>query len=174
MTREEVDACLRILAAIASADGSMSSDESRALALLAGSRSERRAELAQGTRVDLHREARRIEDLEARRATFEAALAIAQIDAVCTAEEHAMLVELRNALQLDDVVDVRAAEATWGRQMAEPRRALAEADRAFLHAIARERDRGALSGEKYAAMVEDLRREHARVLADVLPHLPQN
>lgn len=173
MTREEVDACLRILAAIASVDGSLSSDESRALALLAG-RSESRAELTQGPRVDLRREARRIEDLEARRATFEAALAIAQVDAVCTAEEHAMLVELRNALQLDDIVDVRAAEASWGRQMVEPRRALAEADRAFLHAIARERDRGALSGEKYAAMVEDLRREHARVLADVLPRLPLN
>lgn len=174
MNRQEVDACLRILAAVANADGTLSSDEARALSLLAGSSGESRAEVAQGARVDLLREAKRIEDLEARRATYEAAVAIAQIDAVCTPEEHAMLVELRNALQLDDVVDVRAAEASWGAQMDEPRRVLAEADRAFLLAVARERDRGALSGEKYAAMVEDLRREHARVLAEVLPRLPGN
>ncbi len=174
MTRDEADACLRILAAIARADGSISADEARALAHFGGAEGDKAAADAQSSRVDITREAKRIRSAEARRATFEAAIAMAEVDSRCTREEHAVLVELRNALELDDVVDVLVAEREWAQQMTEPLRALADADRGFLLAVARERDAGELSNERYVAMVDDLRREHARVLADVLPHLTKD
>lgn len=174
MTRDEADACLRILAAVARVDGDMSADEKRALAVFAEETREFGAVGPQNSRpppIDVAREAERIQSPEARRATFEAALAMTQVDGRSTPEEHGLLVALRDAMKLDDVGDVTVEEGRWRDELRLPLRELADADQAFLKAVQKERDGGELSSERYVAMVEELRREHARVLREALPHL---
>jgi uncharacterized tellurite resistance protein B-like protein len=168
MAPNETEACLRILFAVAVADGDVSADEERALAILAGY--DGSPESLPGV-LDIAAEAARITSLEARRATLDAAVAIAEVDGRCTREEHAVLERLRNALGVDETVPLEAVEGAWHEQLLEPRERLAAAEVKFLHTLAAKRD--AMSTADYAALVEDLRAERARILREAIgPRAP--
>lgn len=162
MDRSEAQACLRILFVVALADGRVSPDEERALAILAGYGGDE----AMPALLDVPAEVARIRSPAARRATFDAAVALATVDGRCSPEEHQLLEQLRVAFGIEDAPSVDSSEAAWREELREPLQRLAAEEVDFLHAIAKERDR--LSEEAYAAMVEDLRARRARILEDAL------
>lgn len=163
MERTEAEACLRILLAVARADGDIADDEARALEVLAGYHGDPDAAPAA---IDLERECRRLRTAELRRTTFDAAVALAAVDGRTTPEEHALLERLRTALEVPTVPELAKAEGAWREQLREPLRKIADAEVGFLHSLASERDK--LSDEAYLALVEDLRSTRTKILADAL------
>ena len=162
MDRNETEACLRILFAVAVADGTVSADEERALAILAGyDGSEEMPRL-----LDIQKEAGRIKSSAARHATFDAAVAIAEVDGRCTKEEHALLEQLRGSLGVPSLPPPAEAEVSWRERLEEPRAKLAAAEVKFLHTLA---DKGGdLSTQAYAALVEELRQQRSAILNEAL------
>jgi tellurite resistance protein len=162
MNRDESEACLRILFTVAIADGRVSTDEERALAVLAGYDGGADVPAV----IDIPKEVLRIKSPAARRATFDAAVAIAEVDGRCSPEEHALLEQLRTALGIADAPPLDTAEHQWEEQLREPLQQLAREEVSFLHKLASDRDK--LSEDTYAALVEDLRERRTRILAEAL------
>jgi tellurite resistance protein len=163
MNHTEAEARLRVLCAVASADGEVDGTERQALALLGSGDAGR----PDGV-VDVDREARRIGSLEARRATFEAAVAIASVDGQCTTDEHQLLERLRAALDLPDSFDLAVAEGEWGERLRPHRAELADADADFLRQIAAQVRLGALKTAEYTALVGGLRTRRDAILREAL------
>lgn len=163
MDRNETQAALRLLLAVARADGTVSQDEERALEVA----SEKLGETvpAEGS-IDLGTEAARLASREAKIATFEAAVALATVDGRCAPEEHALLERLRAALGLDLPLPVVEREARWVERMREPRERMASAEIEFLHAMARKAE--GVSSDEYRAMIDELHRARAAALHDAL------
>lgn len=162
MDRFEAEASFRILVAIARADGHVAVDEERALAILARFDSARDL----GQQIDVAREVARIRSPDVRRATFQAALALASVDGKCTPEEHALLTELRAALQIDDCPDLAVAEEAWLAKMKEPVADLSELEVTFLREIALKRE--GMTDREYASLVADFSQRRSSVLRDAL------
>jgi tellurite resistance protein len=162
MDRNEAEASFRILVAVARADGHIAMDEERALAILARLDS---AKDIQG-QVDVAQEAAKIRSPEVRRATFDAALALASVDGLCTPEEHALLTTLRTTLDIKDCPDVAVAEAAWLEKMKSPLRDLSDLEVRFLRAVALERDD--MTDREYSALVSDFSRQRRSVLEEAL------
>jgi tellurite resistance protein len=167
MDAREAQACLRILLAVARADGSLDDDEHHAISLLASA-----ADLPTPRRkepLDVDAEIAAIQSADARRATFEAAVAIASLDGRCTKEEHALLEHLQRRFGLSGSLQLQAEEEAWVAKLREPRRILAKATVEFLRAVAEARKSGALSQERYEELVSRLRDERTRALEGALP-----
>ncbi|MCA9583757.1 MAG: hypothetical protein KC657_00190 [Myxococcales bacterium] len=161
--RNDTEACLRILLAVALADGTVTSDEERALGILAGVHDLPKADAS--LIVDIPKEAARISSPEARRATYDAAIAMSEIDGHCTAEEHALLVTIGKALGFDDPPGLTVREHAWHEDLDEPRARLASVESKFLHEMARA---DTMSNAAYAARVEELRAEREAILREAL------
>jgi tellurite resistance protein len=161
MNREEADACMRILVAVARADGNVAADEERALAALVGA-SQRDAP----GEIDVSAEARHLRTPEARRATFEAAVALASVDGRCSPEEHALLGRLEEALEIDSGPDLRVAEAAWLERVKQPLAELAAAEVTFLRTLSSRRSE--MSDQEYLRLASELQRVRASTLAAAL------
>lgn len=154
----ETRTVLRLLHAVATADGSIGAEERRALTAAA---EELRTELEADGPVDMAAEAARIRSQEVRVATFEAAVALATVDGRCTPEEHATLERLRAALGLDLPMPVADRERTWEARMRTAREAMRAAEVDFLHGLAKRRD---VAQDEYLARVEELHRAQVEAL----------
>jgi tellurite resistance protein len=164
MEHIEAEACLRILRTVATTDGQVDATEREALAVLG-----ERGDLLPERDVDVDREARRLRSAEARRVTFEAAVALASIDGRVSPEEHRLLERLRQALDLSDSFDLAVAEGEWRERLRAHRQELAEADADFLHRIAAETRQAPLDRNLYVALVTDLRARKQSILREALP-----
>lgn len=165
MDPREADACLRILCAVAAVDGHVESVENRVLDLFSAT------EGGHPTHedIDVDREARRIRSEAARRATFEAAVALANVDGQCSSEEYALLEHLQRALELETSLDIEVLEDKWSDRLRPRRAELEEADVDFLHHIERARnEEGGLTPDRYTALVAELRARRDVILHDAL------
>jgi pyruvate/2-oxoglutarate dehydrogenase complex dihydrolipoamide acyltransferase (E2) component len=142
---DDAEAALRILLEVARADGQMSVDEERAFAILAHAR----PAPSSSPRIDVREEASRMSP-EARRATLEAALALAAVDGCCGPEQHALLAELRDAVGEPEFADLEGAEASWLRAMKAPLERLSTLEVQFLRTIAKDEE---LGDKEYGALV---------------------
>jgi tellurite resistance protein len=162
MERSEAEASFRILVAVARADGHVAVDEERALAILA--RFDATADIS--GQIDVEKEAEKIRSVDVRRATFDAALALASVDGRCTEEEHALLVRLRAALAIEDCPDLAVAEAAWIETMQDPLAEIEGLELEFLRTISLKRDE--MTDKEYAALVSQFGAKRSRVLAEAL------
>jgi tellurite resistance protein len=160
----EARARVRILRAVASADGEIVSAERLALHVLAG---EEAAE-AQSS-VDLDAEVERIRSEEARRATFEAAFAMASVDGECNADERRVLDRIQTAFDAAGERDLLRVEDEWRDRLRSSIAELADADKNFLRRIGAYN--GELSPELYLALVDGLRARRALILREILAPL---
>lgn len=163
MERHETKAVLRLLHAVATADGAIGAEERRALTAAAEDLREEIGESA----VDVAAEAARITSKAAKIATFEAAVALAAVDGRCTPEEHEILERLRSALGIELPMPVADRERTWEGRMREARAAMRVAEVDFLHALAKKRE-GSLPQEEYESLVSDLHRAQVEALHETL------
>jgi tellurite resistance protein len=167
MESTESRACLRILLAVARADGHVDQEEARALEVLGelayGSAAPRKTDA-----VDLEAEIAAVRSPGARRTTFEAAVALAELDGKCTPEEHRLLERLQRAFALDTDLELGADEAKWSSTLREPRKRLATAESEFLRTVADLQAAGDLSEPRYEQLVAGLRARRAAVLEGAL------
>jgi len=164
MDRTEARACLKLLLAVAHADGEVSSDEARIIAL---HDPDGDTSLAAGA-IDIEREAAAIRSEEAKARTFDAAVALADVDGRCTPAEHAILERIRVALGVTDAPGLARAEREWAERLAGPRADLARADAEFLKSLARARTESGLSDDTYRALVDELRHTRQEILREAL------
>lgn len=165
MERIETHAALRLLYAVAIADGNVSAEEERALTAVA-------EDLGvdvdpSGLAIDIPAEAGRLVSKAAKVATFEAAVALAVVDGRCTPEEHAVLERMRAALGVDLPMPVAEREQAWQRRMREVRSAMRAAEVEFLHAIGKKREIG-LPQDEYEALLGELHRAQIEALRETL------
>lgn len=164
MSSSEARARVRILHAVAFADGEIVGAERLAIGVLAGEEAhEARSSL------DLEAEIERVRSEDARRRTFAAAVAIASVDGECNGDEHVVLARIRAAFNALGPKELAADEAEWRARVRISRSELADADAAFLRRIASYN--GALSMDGYAALVGELRARRARILRETLAPL---
>lgn len=168
MDPTETTAALRILLAVACADGRLAADEENLLDVVAERMNQAGAPHALDGAVDVAREARRIRSPEARRTTFDAAVALAAVDGECSPEEHALLLQLRDLLQVDAAIDLAAAERRSAERVARVRDDLDRATIDFLGRIRRAESGGDLPQEEYEELVHDLSRRKHELLAQAL------
>ena len=133
MNNEEITACVRILTALARADGDVVVEEETAIGIMAAeSETDLEWDFDSYVIVDVEREATLLSP-ESRRAVFEAALVVASIDVHWSPEEHALLARIRDAFGITDAFDLTLAEEEWFATMRGPRNELEEIERDFLH-----------------------------------------
>ena len=169
MNRTEAKACMRILYAVARTGGEPSHEEMRPIRAVVGAGGVRASEVPPS--LDLPAELQCLETPEARQLTLRAALAIATIDGVCTADEHRLLEHLHAGLG-DDGAPLPTLEATWMARMVETRRAQDSVTEEFLREIARAVEHGELSTQQYQARVWDLERAKDELVSQVLLSQP--
>ncbi len=167
MDAAESRACLRILLAVARADGKVDTDEARAVEVLAqhafGAEAPHKAEV-----FDLEAEIAAVRSPAARHTTFEAALAIAELDGKCTPDEHRLLGRLQHAFGFDADHELDADEGKWVNALKKPRKALEKATADFLHAVSAAQDQGDLTEPQYEKLVADLRARRTALLEQAL------
>jgi tellurite resistance protein len=159
MNPAELRASLRVLLAIAQADGDVDADERR---LLAGVAEQMDAPLGSDERVDLDAALTEIKSDDAKEITFRAAVAMASVDGHCTEAEHALLVKVRDALAPDDELELEAMEKRWSVRMRSTRAKIDRASDAFLDEVAS--NKASLTKEQYEKMVLDLDRKKTELL----------
>lgn len=164
MSSSEARARVRILHAVASADGRIVGTERLAIGVLAG---EEAAEAKSS--FDLEAEIERIGTEDARQTTYAAAVAIASVDGECNADEDVVLERIRTAFHAVGQQELARDEAEWRARLRPSRAELADAEVEFLHRIAS--FNGALSTETYASLVDELRARRARILRGTLAPL---
>jgi len=161
MERSEREAILRLLHAVASADGRIRPDGERALE--AASR-----KLAVPTptfeTIDVAHEAARITTLKAKVAAFEAAVAIASMDdEACSPDKRAIIEKLRTLLPAETQVSVHEREERWFARFVEPRRRMAAAEVDFLHNM-----KEGIGAAEYCGLIADLHGARVAALRDEL------
>ncbi len=159
MEPAELRASLRVLLAVAQADGDVDYDERH---LLSGIGSQLDVRLRSDERVDLSASLAALRSDEARELTFRAAVAMANVDGRCSPEEHSLLMRIREGLALPDAVPLEVMEEEWGLRMQETRARIDRISDAFLDEMAARET--VLSQEAYERMVADLERKKAAVL----------
>jgi tellurite resistance protein len=161
MTPAEQQASLRILLAVAQADGRVDFDERR---LIEGVTAQLSASASAPRRgdIDPSLELSKIVSDGARALTYRAALAVANIDGKCSAEERAILKRLHDAFGMKDELSVAEADS-----MDEVRRSLREVGVAtdeFMRAIGRAERDGNLTPQRYEQLVDELEQRKRAVL----------
>lgn len=168
MDPNDTSAALRILLAVACADGRLAADEENLLDVVAERLNQAGAPHGLDGAVDVAREARRIRSPEARRTTFDAAVALAAVDGECSPAEHALLVQLRDLLQVDATLDLDAVERRSIERAERVRGELDDVTVEFLGRIRRAESGGDLPQEEYEDLVHDLSRKKHELLARTL------
>ena len=148
----EARAVLRVLLAVAAADGSIDDEELQTLAIV-GDQMGAKPDSARA--IDVDAELRSILTPPARDLTVRAALAIAAVDGVCTPEEHALLERIDAAFGRKSSREILVgSEQQWLARMGDAREALARATDDFLHALARRS--GSTDAAVYDALLSQL------------------
>lgn len=163
MSPAELAASLRVLLAVAQADGDVDSDERL---LLAGVAEQIDASLDSDERVDVDAALAQIASPEGKAITFRAAIAMASVDGQCSSDEHALLSKIRDALAPDDELPLEAAEEQWRARMRKTRARLDRASDAFLDQVTS--NKASLTKEQYEALVLDLDRKKTALLKDAV------
>lgn len=157
----ELEASLRVLLAVALADGEVASDERR---LLAGVAEQLGVPLTIDPKAgdDLYAALHKITSEEGKRITFDAALALANVDGKCAPAEHEILMRIRDALAPQSTIPLEKTERQWGAKMKKARAEIDHVSDTFLDDIAAHRD--SLTPLAYQKMVADLERKKSDVL----------
>ncbi len=163
----EAKASLRILVAVARADGTITPEERR-LIDAAAEREGASVALASVGDVDLDAELSKIKSRDARRLTLKAAIAIASVDGLTTPREHAMLQRIHAALGDEAVLELQVIEADAADRMAGIRRELDASSDAFMHAVARAHRGGAVDQGEYEALLARLESEKHAIVDEAL------
>jgi len=150
MERSERDACLRVLLAVARADGVVDEEERRTLAVVAAEVGE---SAPSDAHIDLEAELAKLHSSEARARVLSAAHAIAAVDGRCSPEEYAVLQRIHAALGGDAVPDIEVASREWASRMGDARDGIDRATSEFLHAVA---SLGDASNQAYEGLVQEL------------------
>jgi tellurite resistance protein len=149
MQPAEKEACLRILLAIARADGVVDEEEERTLAVVA-------AEVGlsgpSDATLDVDAELARVRSPEARELLVRAAHAMANVDGTCAPEELALLRKIHAAFGAA-APPVEVAEQQWASRMVDARESLARATAQFLRAVS---SLGDAPGASYERLVQEL------------------
>lgn len=167
MDAAEARACLRILLAVARADGKVDTDEARAVELLA-EKAYGAAAPQKNEAFDVDAEIAAVTSPVARHTTFEAAIAIAELDGKCTADEHRLINKLYDAFELGEDHVLEVDEAKWLNALRKPRKALEKATSDFLHAVSAAQEKGDLTEPQYERLVADLRKRRTELLEQAL------
>lgn len=165
MKSTEIEASLKVLLAVAIADGVVVPDERRLLSGVAEklgvpftmhpiSRSEVASALAA------------ITSREAKDLTFSAAVALANVDGICSQAEHELLVQIRDALAPEKAIPLERNERYWEAKMRTARAQIDRVSDGFLDALAAQRNE--LSDLAYQKMVADLDRRKTELLRDAV------
>jgi len=159
----EARAVLRVLHAVASADGRVDEEERRTLNVVG-----EQAGMEPGREqvVDVDAELRHIVSPVAQTLTVRAALAIAAVDGRCAPEEHALIARIHAAFGKKPGTEALiAAEEKWLSRMGSARAAIARATDDFLHALARQ---GAGDAGAYEQLLSELERRKRAAFAEVM------
>lgn len=163
MDRTEAEASLRVLIALARADGRVTSEEERVIAA-AGEHEGRALAVATAGDIDLEAELAKVRSAEARRLTLKAALAVASVDGQTTPAEHRVLERVFAALGDAGTLALRVVEPAALQHTSDIRRELDACSDAFMHAVARANQKGGLDSKEYDRLLADLEtRKHAIV-----------
>lgn len=156
----ELEASLRVLLAVALADGEVASDERR---LLAGVAEQLGVPLTIDPKAgdDLYAALHKITSEEGKRITFDAALALANVDGKCAPAEHEILMRIRDALAPQSTIPLEKTERQWGAKMKKARAEIDHVSDTFLDGIAAHRD--SLTPLAYQKMVADLEHKKTEV-----------
>jgi len=149
MERSEKEASLRVLLAVARADGVVDPEERRTLAVLASEVGV--ADPSSGA-IDLDAELARLRSPEARQRVLDAAHAMANVDGRCSPEEYAVLERIHAALGAGKP-GIEVAEREWASRMKGARQGIDQATAEFLHAVAA---LGESSNVAYTRLVQEL------------------
>jgi tellurite resistance protein len=163
MSPEELRSSLRVLLAIAQADGDVDADERL---LLAGVAEQLDAPLGSDEHVDIDAELATLASEDAKAITFRAAVAMASVDGQCSPAEHALLRKVRDALAPDDELPLETVETQWKARMRKTRTQLDRESDAFLDQVAA--NKSALTKEAYEKMVVELDRKKTALLKDAV------
>jgi len=163
ISSQEARAVLRVLHAVAAADGAVDEEERRTLDVVG-----EQAGIEPGREqvVDVDAELRRITTPAAQTLTVRAALAISAIDGRCAPEEHALIARIHAAFGSKPGTEALiAAEEKWLSRMGAARTAIARATDDFLHALARH---GAAEPSVYDRLLSELERRKRDTFAALL------
>lgn len=156
----EASAVLKVLLAVAAADGIVDDEERstlEAVAYRAG------VEADDDPDVDLDAELRRIRSPAARQLTLRASFAIAAVDGRCSPEEHAILLRVHAAFGVPLAADALVSdEQQWIARMGGARTALTRATDDFLRELAR--GASSLDASAYEEMLGRLESRKRRAL----------
>jgi tellurite resistance protein len=149
MQSTEKEACLRVLLAVARADGVVDEEEERTLAVVAD-----QVGLSgpSGAVLDVDAELARLRSPDARQLVVRAAHAMANVDGVCAPQELALLRKIHAAFG-EAAPDLEMAEQQWASRMSDAREGLARATSTFLRAVA---SLGDAPGASYERLVQEL------------------
>lgn len=161
MTPIELDASLRVLLAVAAADGHVDPDERRLLAA-AATRLGSALAIRSVSAKELDGALAALASADAKDVTFRAAVALANVDGKCTADEHALLEKIRDALAPDASIPLERCEHDWAKRMRAARARIDHVEGGFLDRLAKER--GDLTSLAYQKLVGDLDRAKTEVL----------
>jgi tellurite resistance protein len=159
MDKRETQAALRILVAVARADGRVSPEEASAFEIEGGGAG---AFVSLGD-VDVEAEARRIATPDGRRATMDAAVAMATVDGHCSDDERALLKRIGRAFGIENV---DPAISKWLDTLGPARDELETVERDFLHALAKSND--GVSDALYQSLVSEMRARRTEILSRAL------
>jgi hypothetical protein len=155
MTSDECKASLRVLLAIARADGQVHEREKDVLDFLAHhafSTDTPRLSMDLDVEVDCAR----IRSEKLKRLTFSAALVIADIDEVRTEQETALLARIHKGLGLPGEPESGFVKAAHRARMAQVTLKLTEANTEFFRAVAKQSEGGTLEQARYEELLERL------------------
>ncbi len=160
----EARAVLRVLLAVAAADGAIDDEELQTLAVVG----DQMGAKPDGARaIDVDAELRSILSPPARDLTVRAALAIAAVDGICTPEEHSLLERIDAAFGRKSSRETLIGnERQWLARMGDAREALARATDDFLHALAR--SGGSTDAVAYDALLAQLDERKRKALGAAL------
>jgi tellurite resistance protein len=150
MKRSEKEASLRVLLAVARADGVVDPEERRTLGVVAAQVGI--PDPSDGP-IDLEAELARLVSPEARERVVSAAHAMANVDGRCSPQEHAVLQRIHAVLGGDGTPDLPVAQREWASRMGTARQGIDRATAEFLRAVA---SLGDASNVAYRQLVEEL------------------
>jgi len=148
MDPAEAVASLRILVAMARADGKIDLDEMALIREMGGDSS------MVGETFDVDEELRRLHSPAAKRLTLRAAAAMADVDGKCSKSEHRILQKIHRALGMEDELTLEAVEEEERAKVHRLRENLDSVTAHFLHEVAAKGS--ALTQSSYEVLVRDL------------------
>lgn len=161
MDATELRASLRVLLAVAQADGEVDEAE-RDLLLAAAGKLSVSTSSSQPLEVDVDAELAKLKSEDVRRLTYRAAHSMANVDGHCSPAELALLVRIHDAFGIGGKPDIEVAETAAAAQMRRVRSELQQVSDEFLHEVASKG--GSLTEHAYELLVHALEEKKVALL----------